>query len=294
MRKMKKIIITKCIALSVILMPYASAEKLEMQWEIDGFKNPESVVYDKDSNLLYVSNVNGQPSEKTGNGYISTVSVDGKIVNSEWVSGLNAPKGLAVSGSKLYVADIDTLVVIDIDTGSIIQRHTVVDAEFLNDVAAGDDGSIYVTDMMLNRIHRLQNNHFSTLVESEQLENPNGILVQKDHLVIASWGVMTDGFATEIPGHLKTVSLKDMAINSIGSGNPIGNLDGLEADGNGNFYVTDWMAGKFLHVNKDGDAEVLLNLGQGSADHTFIPDKNLILIPMMNDNKLLAYRVHIE
>lgn len=294
MQKLKISIISACIACSAIFVSCASVETPEPEWATEGFKNPESVVYNKSKNLFYVSNVNGQPSEKAGNGSISTVSIDGKIIDPDWVSGLNAPKGLAISGNKLYAADIDTLVVIDIDTGSVVERHSVVDAEFLNDVAAADDGTIYVTDMMLNRIHRLQGNHFEVLIESEQLENPNGILVQDDHLVVGAWGVMTDGFATEIPGHLKSVSLDDMTISSIGSGKPIGNLDGVEADGRGNFYVTDWMAGKLLHVKKDGSAEVLLSLGQGSADHTIMPDKNLILIPMMNDNKLLAYRIHVE
>ncbi|MDZ7735234.1 MAG: hypothetical protein U5P41_03130 [Gammaproteobacteria bacterium] len=292
---MRKPIACMAIAGLMLVMPLpalAHGENLQLIWETSGFKNPESVVYDSKREVLYVSNVNGGPDEKNGSGSISVVSLEGEIHILDWVTGLNAPKGLAIVGDNLYVADIDTLVVIDIPRRTIMDRYTVDDAEFLNDVAAAGDGTVYVSDMVLNRIHRLRHGLFEVWLESKELENPNGLLVQGERLVVGAWGVMTDGFETETPGHLKAVSLADKSVSSIGPGEPVGNLDGVEADLDGDFYVTDWMAGKLLHIAPDGSVDELLSLNQGSADLEYIQEMDLILIPMMNDNTLLAYRAH--
>src|SRR3990172_6136787 len=149
-------------ALSLVILNSAYAEDitLEQLWETGGLNNPESVVYDGKSGAIYVSNVNGAAGDKDGNGYISRLSLDGKVLDQEWVKGLNAPKGLALSGGKLYTADIDTLVEIDIATAAITHRYQVADAKFLNDVAAAPNGDIYVSDMSMNRIHLLHDGKF--------------------------------------------------------------------------------------------------------------------------------------
>lgn len=273
---------------------FADAEQLKKEWEMTGLKNPESVVYDPETDLLYISNVNGAPDEKDGNGFISVASLEGELITPEWVTGLNAPKGLAISDGKLYTADIDTLVEIDIATAAVTNRYTVPDAKFLNDVAARHTGDIFVSDMVMDRIHKLDDDsgEFIIWLESAELENPNGLVAERDRLVVGAWGVMTDGFSTEIPGHLKSVSLNDKRITSIGDGSPVGNLDGVEIDIDGDYYVTDWMAGKLFHIESDGTVEELLALNQGMADHEYILEHDLILLPMMNDNKLLAYKAH--
>ena len=264
--------------------------QLELVWEALGFNNPESVIYDPSNDVLFVSNVNGSPTEKDGHGYISKVLLDGTILSKKWVIGLNAPKGLAIYEGTLYVSDIDTLVAIDIASGTISNSYQVDDAKFLNDVAANNDGRIFVTDMVLNRIHCLCDGQFNIWLESPQLENPNGLHAEGDHLILAAWGVMTEGFATEVPGHLKSISISDKSITSLG-GAPIGNLDGVESDGKDGYYVTDWMAGKLYQINKAGEATLLLELEQGMADHEVILEKNLIILPMMNNDKVLAYKI---
>jgi sugar lactone lactonase YvrE len=80
---------------------------------------------------------------------------------------------------------------------------------------------------------------------------------------MGAWGVMTEGFSTRVPGHLKTISLRDKKIKSLGSGAPAGNLDGVEADGHDAYFVTDWMAGKLYRIHPGGEADLLLPLGQG-------------------------------
>ncbi|MCH9049134.1 MAG: SMP-30/gluconolactonase/LRE family protein [Proteobacteria bacterium] len=270
--------------------PEKGTAKLELLWEAQGFNNPESVIYHESSNTLFVSNVNGSPVEKDGNGYISKILLDGTILKMQWVIGLNAPKGLAIHDNTLYVSDIDTLVAIDIPSGTITNTYKVDDAKFLNDVTASNQGEIFVSDMLLNRIYRLSNDQFNLWLESTELENPNGLHAEGDHLILGAWGVITDGFATEIPGHLKSISLQDKSITSLG-GDPIGNLDGVESDGNNGYYVTDWMAGKLFQINTNGEATLLLELEQGMADHEVLLEQKLILLPMMKNDKVLAYRI---
>ena len=145
--------------------------------------------------------------------------------------------------------------------------------------------------MVANAIYRLSDGELSIWLQSDELENPNGLYIEDDQLIVGAWGKMTNGFSTDIPGHLKTVSLKNKAIKSLGHGKPVGNLDGVESDGYGNFYVTDWLNGGLYLISKSGDAKKILELAQGSADHDVILSENLILMPKMVENKLTAYQI---
>ncbi|MEE9319737.1 MAG: hypothetical protein V3U76_04755 [Granulosicoccus sp.] len=255
------------------------------------FKQPESAIHDVKNNVIYVSNINGEGMDKDGNGFISKMLLDGSITELEWVTGLDAPKGMALVGDNLYVSDITALVEIDIASGKVINRYEAEGAKFMNDVAADQSGIIYVTDMVTNTIHKLADGALSAWVNDEALENPNGLFVEDGRLVVGAWGTMTDGFSTEVPGHLKTVSLTDGSIDSLGDGSAIGNLDGVEPDGNGSYYVTDWMAGELLHVSPSGTSETLVKLEQGSADLEVIAEEGLVVIPMMMNNKVVAYKI---
>ena len=286
-----KIFSSLCLYIFLNNMVSADSHVLELNWELDGLSNPESVIYDPTLNHLYVSNVNGSPIEKDANGFISIVSLSGKIIQEKWVIGLNAPKGLAIHGRTLYTADIDELVAIDIDSGRIINKFKVDDAKFLNDVTASENGDVYVSDMALDRIHILTEDNFSIWIESSELEAPNGLLALGNEIILGSWGKMTDGFATDVPGHLKRISMQDKTVNSIGDGSSVGNLDGVEGNDNIGFYVTDWINGKLIHIKSSGEVTELLDLPKGSADHEVIMGENLIFIPLMMDNKLLSYTI---
>ncbi|MDH5358538.1 MAG: SMP-30/gluconolactonase/LRE family protein [Gammaproteobacteria bacterium] len=254
-------------------------------------QQPESVVYDTQRDTLFVSNVNGGPNDADGNGYISQLSLNGEILEQHWLDGLNAPKGLALVGNSLYVADINELVVIDIASKKIRQRYLAPNAKFLNDVAADSKGNVYVSDMMTNTIHRLSNGQFEIWLHDDQLEAPNGLLIEGNKLLVGSWGNMTDGFSTKIAGHLKTINIDTKHIESLGNKTPAGNLDGVEADGHGNYFVTDWMVGKLLHITPAGDSITLIALDQGSADLTVLLKQDLVIIPMMLSAKVMAFQI---
>jgi len=269
----------------------ASEYTLDPIWELEGLKNPESVIYDKKRQRLYVTNVDGSPVEKDGFGSVALVSMDGKLLDNQWIIGLDSPKGIAIHNDRLYVADIDTLHEIDIENREIINSYTAEGAEFLNDVTVSNDGTVFVSDMMLNRIYVLRDDQFDVWLESADLEVPNGLHAEAGRLIVGSWGVMTDGFNTAVPGHLKSVDIASGSVTSLGNGEPVGNLDGVEQLDDHHYLVTDWMSGRILIIDDKGGHQVLRELEQGSADHEYIAEDNLVLIPMMNSNRLIAYRL---
>ena len=293
---MKKLTLSKIIiSLLIITLSTISnaAPELSKLWETKAdFKLPESVIYDKENDILYVSNMQDDPFKKDKNGFISKVDLDGNILKLKWVKGLNAPKGLAISKGKLYVGDVDQLVEIDIKKGKISNRYDAVGAALLNDVAADSKGNIYVSDTFTDTIYRL--NTFGQLTKwlySPKLQAPNGLHYEKGQLIVGSWGHPTDGWAAAEVGHLKTISLKTKKIKSLGNGKAVGNLDGVESDGKGAYYVADWVGGKLFLIQPNGRCKVVLDLSQGVADHEVIHEKNIIIIPMMLEGKLVTYKI---
>ena len=89
-----------------------------------GFDLPgDRVAFDAKTNSYYVSSIGKDPMAKDGNGFISKLDADGKVVSLKWATGLNGPKGSGVAGDHLFVADIDELVEIDLATGKVVERH---------------------------------------------------------------------------------------------------------------------------------------------------------------------------
>lgn len=216
-----------------------------------------------------------------------------------WATGLNAPKGLAVSNnnSRLYVSDLTDLVEIDVHNGKI-KRFNAPGSAFLNDVVSDNQGNIYVSDTITNTIYKLDgNNNASSLqswLQSPQLNGPNGLQIDnsKNKLIVASLGDFSK------PGAgIGVVDLKSKSITPLGkerTTSPFGGLDGIESDTTDtHYYVTDNPAGKVYIVNANGTGYgTLIDLQtQGAADLEFIPSQSTIIIPLMQDKKLVAYKL---
>lgn len=260
-------------------------------WTLTGFAQPESVVWAANQNVLYVSNINGEGTAKDGNGFISKVGPDGRMIKRDWLRGLNAPKGLGYKNGLLYIADIDELVVVDTGNGRIKARHKAAGAKFLNDVAVDAGGRVYVSDLFANAIWRLNGESFGLMVSSPKLEGPNGLLVEGDKLIVGSWGVLTgNGFETSSDGYLLSVDRTTAAIEPRFAPVPFANLDGVVADGRGGYLASDWAHGNVYKISATGEATLWLLLEQGSADIALGPNKRL-LVPMMLNNELRAYAI---
>lgn len=278
------------LALAVTLAACGDSHTPTKLWETTGFQTPESAIVDTASNVIYVSNIAGGPADRDGNGYISKLSPDGKVTVEKWVTGLDSPKGLGLHGGKLFVADLDKLVEIDVASGNIVTKHEAAGAKILNDVVIDGEGNVYTSDWPGNAIWRLSGGTFEKWLESDKLANPNGLLIDGDKLIVAAWGAMEADFSTKTPGNLLAVNLADKSISNLGNGKPVGNLDGLERFDADSFIVTDWVAGKVFQITRAGDAKELLALGQGSADLTYNATTRTAIIPLMVDGKVVAYK----
>lgn len=265
---------------------------LEVVWKVsEGLKSPESIYLDADSGFLFLSQIgDGGGAKKDGDGWISKLAVDGKMVENKWVTGLNAPKGIRSHKGTLYVSDIDRVVAIDIAKGEIKQEIAVPGATFLNDLATGPDGAVYVSDMVKSRVIRIIEGRPSVFLEGEKIQHPNGLMVHDGHLILGGWGIgFNEDFSTDTQGQLLKVNLESKEMSAI-TPKPTGYLDGIEVDGKGGFLVTDWRAGKLLRISKKGKTRVLQTFPRGLADHAYLIDRQLLILPEMMEGTLTAYR----
>jgi DNA-binding beta-propeller fold protein YncE len=286
---MMRILFALLLSLTIVSAAYAGAPK--KLWALKGLDAPESVVFDPASNALYVSNIGGKIWQKDGDGFIAKVSPGGKMIERQWVTGLSSPTGLALDGGKLYVADIDQLVEIDIASKSIAKRYPAPGAKWFNDVASDGKGVVYVADSATNTIWRLKDGKLEAWLTDEALNSPNGLHVEGDTLIVAPFGAMAETGKEAKLANLLIVSLNDKSIKQLGIGLAFGNLDGVEPVEPGVYLVTDWVSGPLYRVDAQGNVVRLLDLRQGTADLTFLPETKTILIPMMLDNALVAYKL---
>ena len=260
-------------------------------WQATGLAGPECALPDAAAGVIYVSNVNGDPMGKDAKGYLAKVSMDGKKVE-KWVDGLKAPKGLAIAGGKLYTADPNELVEIDIASGKVLARHAAEKSGLLNDVAADAAGNIYVSDTGAGGIWRLSGGKMEKWLDDKVLAGANGLVVEGDNLIVNTWGVLTgNGFETSSPGRIVSVSLKDKKITELDGGKPVGNLDGFASLGGGNYIVSDWLAGKIFKFSTGGKTEPIIDLGQGNADLGYDPASKIMYVPQMMKGTLHAIQL---
>ena len=286
---MTRVLVALILSLCALTAAHAGAPK--KLWELKGLDAPESVVFDPASKALYVSNIGGKIWQKDSNGFISKVSPDGKMIERNWLTGLDSPTGLALDGGKLYVADTDQLVEIDIASKSIAKRYPAPGAKWLNDVASDGKGTIYASNSATNTIWRLKDGKLEAWLTDDALNSPNGLHVEGDTLIVAPFGAMAEAGKEAKLANLLAVSLSDKSIKPLGIGLAFGNLDGVEPVEPGVYLVTDWVSGPLYRVDAQGNVVRLLDLHQGTADLTFLPETKTILIPMMLDNALVAYKL---
>ena len=190
------------VALTATLIAFstaASAAAPKLLWETKGLAQPESVVEDPATGVIYVSNINGAVMQKDGNGFISRLTADGKMLERQWVKGLNSPTGLALHDRTLYAADVDHLIEINAASGEILKRYDAKGAVFLNDVVVDDEGTVYVSDTPMNTIWRLKDGSFEPWLANDALNGPNGLLIQGKTLIVASLGkVQSQGQKKEL------------------------------------------------------------------------------------------------
>lgn len=275
---MKKLMI---FALALATAAQADTHKLDKLWESDAsLKTPESVRLDAARKVLYVSNIDGEPWTADGKGSIAKVGLDGKVIAAEWVTGLDCPKGLALSddGKWLYAADAGGIVVIDVAAGKISRKIAIPEGVQLNDLV-NDKGTLYVSDSKGRKVFVVKKDKVSVYLDDKVLKGPNGLFVHKGALY-----VLDDNSLSRVG--------KDRSLTKIAGDMP-GGVDGLENVAGDDFLVTAW-SGALWYVHADGSKELLFD-GKAQNTHTadigWDPATKTVYVPTFFGNSVVAFRV---
>jgi WD40 repeat protein len=209
------------------------------------------------------------------------LDVDGNVKALEWVSGLNGPKGMGIFGEKLFVTDIDQLVVIDIQKAEIMERIPVEGASFLNDISIDKDGTVYFSDSDSGRIWKYKGGQMEAWI-TEGLDRPNGLFVEDSRVLLTCSGSSDMKVIDKATGDFKTVTTD------------IGHGDGVEYTGKEGFYIVSSWAGEVFLVLPDYSRISLLKTSEqniNSADIGFYREKQVVYVPTFFDNRVVAYRL---
>lgn len=262
-----------------------------------GLATPESVLYDAENDRYLVSNINGSPVAADNNGFISELSPDGTVKNLKWIEGgaktkLNAPKGLALAGGVLYVADLDRVRMFDAKTGAAKGEVVLPGATFAGDVAAGPDGKIYATDIAVklgakgdfeptgtDAVWVIEKGKAKALAKSKELNRPNGVLVTSKGVVVNTFGA-AEVFVLDEKGQKKDVTTL-----------PKGGLDGLVAFGD-DLLVTSWEAQAVFRGTLGGTFVPVVENVKAPADIGFDTKRSRVLVPRFQEDKVEAYELH--
>lgn len=285
---MKALITSTFLAIvAMAIMPGAQAGEI---WRATGLEQPESALFDAANKRIIVSNIVGNPGEADGNGYLSVLSLDGKVITPHWTDGMDAPKGMAISGGKLYVADITKVRVVDLASGKLVASIDVPNAVFLNDMTADASGKAYVTDMLADAIYRIDGDTPELFVKDATLASPNGVFADGSRLIVASWGkgIKAD-FSTAEPGGLLAVDLASKAISPLPGAENFADLDGVIAIGD-TIYATAYMTGTLYRYKQGGAPEAIATFKPGSAD-IGTDGKSTIYVPLMDEGEVAAIKL---
>jgi hypothetical protein len=259
-----------------------------------GFSTPESVLYDAANDRYLVSNINGSPTDKDDNGFISVLSPDGQVTVLKWIEGgknkvkLDGPKGMGIAKGVLYVSDITSVRMFDLKSGAPKGEIPIPGATFLNDIAAGPDGKVYVDDSGLkvgangfeptgtDSVYVIEKGKAKELAKSPELGKPNGLAVTDKGLVVVTFG------SGEV------YRLDDKGAKQDVSKPPTGGLDGVEPVGD-SLLVSSWEGSAVYKGKLGGTYELVLSDQKTPADIGYDSKRNRVLVPHFMDSTVETY-----
>ena len=295
MKSLNKIAI---FVLSCVLLAGCQPRDEQIIVENVGFVLPECAIHYAAGDLYLVSNMHEGPMTPNGTGFISAVRPDGSVLDLKWIDGakqditLRSPKGMAIHDDKLYIGDIDQVQVFALPSREQVASITVKGAGFLNDVAVGEDGSIYVTDtgitfvdgeIVKERIGYVfkidPDGHSQILFNNKELEQPNGILVDGEDLIVASWGG-GDMLRFDPQGKCHVMPRP-----------PEGGLDAVVKTNDGEIMTTSQSGNAIYSLDKDMQWQTFAKDLEGLGDMGYDATRNRVLATQTASQKLLIIPV---
>lgn len=254
-----------------------------------GLQMPKSVLWDADQDVYFVSNISGDPAAPNKNGFISKIGPDGKILTLKFVDGgkktseLNAPKGLAIIGDTLYVADLNVVRKFDRKSGKAKGAIKIAKSVFLNDLSASPDGkTLYVSDSAVaitagnfadtgdDAIYAIDVKKGSAvdLIKDQALHRPSGLLADDDGVWVVTLGANLLFHVNKLGGTGPATKL------------PKGGLDGLVRLADDSFLISSWEASAIFRGTSGGEFKEVISEIPSPADIGLDVKRNALLIPI--------------
>jgi sugar lactone lactonase YvrE len=265
-----------------------------------GLQTPEAVRYDADLDVFFVANINGNPARKDNNGWIGRVNAAQPGRAEIFVAGgqdgvfLHAPKGMVLQGDTLWVTDIDIVRGFDKRTGKFVAAvgFWSKNVGFLNDIALGSDGALYITDTGItfdesgamkpsaggDRVYRLAGRTMTEEVRGDLLGHPNGIAFDSVNTRFILAPFNGKDVQTWRPGALPA---------PLATGP--GMYDGVEIV-NGRVFVTSW-ADSAVHVIENGAMRKYIANLPSPADLGFDTRRRVLAVPRFNDGRVDYFKL---
>ena len=250
-----------------------------------GFSGPEAVRYDPGQDVYFVGNFNGSGSALDNNGFISRLSPEGELQNLKFIAGgvngvtLHAPRGMTIVGDTLWAADVDAVRGFDRRTGTLLRSLDFSDAGagFLNDIAAGPDGALYITDTGKNRIYRVAGTTRTIALETTDLGSPNGI----------TWDASRSRFLVVPYGGGKTIRSWNPNGGSLEPAGTSagGRFDGVEVLSGGRILVAS-QADSALHLFTGSTGRAIIRTTGAPADIGVDTRRNRVAVPYISLNRV--------
>ena len=264
--------------------------------QIDNLPHPQSILYDEKRLRFYVSRLGAQAENSKGS--IALLSRDGSIINSEWISGLDQPRGMAMVDQYLYVADAKSLLKIDVETAKVSKRYERPSAFYLYDVSATNKGDIFITDPLSNTILLLsRDEELKVWLEGKSLEGPNSVIADKGKLYISSIGLNRANSSQE-SGKIYKIDQSTKEIEPFTKQKALTKIASLALDEKGSVYAATVGAPNLLRLSaKDGElleninVQEIFNLKdeQGLADFIYFPQSKEFWVPVKNNGHILVF-----
>jgi len=261
--------------------------------KITGLKMPESAIAAKDGRV-FVSEIG--EFGKDGDGQITVVDKNGEA--KVFAQGLDDPKGLAIVGKDLYVADNHRVIKISPDgkTSLFVAAEAFPEApQFLNDLESDAAGNIYVSDSgdlkgVGGAIYKINpQGKVTTIINGKQdarVLAPNGLLMGKTPNC-----VMVVDF---VSGVLYRLDMKKNNLIEVAKG--FGGGDGIVKGKKDQFFVSDWKNGKVFSVKLEKgtvpNGELVKEGFAAAADIAPSLDGKFLLVPDMKAGELVYLPVH--
>ena len=246
-----------------------------------GFKIPESATLDTRNNYLYVSNINGEPDVKDSSGYITRVMLSGEIIDTLPIAHLNAPKGMTVAGNALYIAEIDRIVVYNLESQTIAKIYQPQGAEFLNDITSDADNNVYISDTKAGCVFKIsQQGELQKFFADSLCTEVNGLCRADAKIAMAS----ANRIITIDPLNARRRIFANLHFTP----------DGLKYHNDTTFIASDFLGNIFAVTPKECRLLVNAREGVNAADFEYLPQQNILIVPTFFNNSIDIYEISLD